>query len=290
MIVFILYFVFQMQYYCFFFNFKSILHKKHTILCSTEYLLHKKLHFFSISLFSHEQKSEHNFLLLLSDNRYRNRRLAVEVVGEFHVSVKRDCFAQARAHFNVRASVVENLHYVLVGVLVVCGEQMQCGEHFLVVAHQSSRGDCRLEIQSFSAAVGQRIGLPEVRQIRHYGVAFHGEEVAVGERAADSAIRCHAVHFDGELLAVDAIDNVFGTASFNLCFFFFCEPAARAGRGGSAQHHNNGKCYVFVRNHSVYMFVLLVQEHTTRAAPVVRDSKILIFAETTMQPLSEWVC
>ena len=32
--------------YCFFFNFKSILHKKHTILCSTEYLLHKKLHFF----------------------------------------------------------------------------------------------------------------------------------------------------------------------------------------------------------------------------------------------------
>ena len=74
--------------YCFFFNFKSILHKKHIILCSTEYLLHKKLHFFSISLFSHEQKSEHNFLLLLSDNRYRNRRLAVEVVGEFHVAVK----------------------------------------------------------------------------------------------------------------------------------------------------------------------------------------------------------
>ena len=35
-----------MQYYCFFFNFKSILHKKYTILCSTEYLLHKKLHFF----------------------------------------------------------------------------------------------------------------------------------------------------------------------------------------------------------------------------------------------------
>ena len=32
--------------YCFFFNFKSILHKKHIILCSTEYLLHKKLHFF----------------------------------------------------------------------------------------------------------------------------------------------------------------------------------------------------------------------------------------------------
>ena len=32
--------------YCFFFNFKSILHKKHTILCSTEYLLHKKLYFF----------------------------------------------------------------------------------------------------------------------------------------------------------------------------------------------------------------------------------------------------
>ena len=32
--------------YCFFFNFKSILHKKHIILCSTEYLLHKKTTFF----------------------------------------------------------------------------------------------------------------------------------------------------------------------------------------------------------------------------------------------------
>ena len=35
-----------MQYYCFFFNFKSILHKKYTILCSTKYLLHKKTTFF----------------------------------------------------------------------------------------------------------------------------------------------------------------------------------------------------------------------------------------------------
>ena len=50
--------------------------------------------------------------------------LAVEVVGQIHVAVKRDCFAQARAHFNVRASVVENLHYVLVGVLFIGGEQV----------------------------------------------------------------------------------------------------------------------------------------------------------------------
>ena len=90
----------------------------------------------------------------------------------------------------------------------------------------SEGSDCRLEVESFATAVGQRVGLSEVGEIRHQGVAFHCYFVAVAERATDAAVRGHAVHFDGESPGVDAINHVVGTSGFDLRFFFGGEVAA----------------------------------------------------------------